>query len=256
MVIKKIPIIPQYEVERIRKIHHEGKAKEDFHNLFAGEYIGDIVYGANDGIITTFAVVAGVAGAALSPTIVLILGVANLFADGFSMAAGNYLARKSEKEYKKTERQREEWEIDKLPQEEKGEIRDIYQAKGFAGHDLERAVKIITSNRKVWVDEMMIGELKIMDDDIGHPLKNSLATFCSFAVAGAIPLIPYVLGLQGGLAFKWSVVATAVILFVVGSLRTLITGRRWWLAGLEMLSVGAVAATVAYILGYLLSQLV
>jgi len=101
MVIKKIPIIPQYEVERIRKIHHEGKAKEDFHNLFAGEYIGDIVYGANDGIITTFAVVAGVAGAALSPTIVLILGVANLFADGFSMAAGNYLARKSEKEYKK-----------------------------------------------------------------------------------------------------------------------------------------------------------
>lgn len=256
MAHKQTPIIPQYEVERIRKIHHDGKTKEDFHKLFAGEYIGDIVYGANDGIITTFAVVAGVAGASLSPLIILILGGANLFADGFSMAAGNYLARKSEKEYKKTERQREGWEIDKLPKEEKGEIRDIYEAKGFRGQDLERAVEIITSNRRVWVDEMMVGELKIIDVEDSNPLKNSLATFCAFAVAGAIPLLPYMIGLRGGLAFKWSIVATGVILFVVGSLRTLITGRRWWVAGLEMLSVGAVAATVAYVLGYLLSQLV
>ncbi len=255
MAHKRTPVIPQYEVERIRKIHHDGRAKEDFHKLFAGEYIGDIVYGANDGIITTFAVVAGVAGAGLEPIIVLILGAANLFADGFSMAAGNYLARKSEREYRKTERQREEWEIDKLPEEEKQEIREIYQAKGFTGAELERAVEIITSNRKIWVDEMMIGELKIMESEDGHPLKNSLATFCAFVVAGGIPLIPYIFLDTGQNNFGWAIAATGITLFVIGSLRTLITGKKWWLAGLEMLGVGTVAATVAYVVGNLLSHL-
>ena len=89
MALKKIPIIPQYEVERIRKIHHEGKAKEDFHNLFAGEYIGDIVYGANDGIITTFAVVAGATGPGLSPTHFFIFGGGEFIFHGCSFVAGN-----------------------------------------------------------------------------------------------------------------------------------------------------------------------
>lgn len=255
MAHKKIPIIPQYEVERIRKIHHQGKIKENFHNLFAGEYIGDIVYGANDGIITTFAIVAGVAGAALSSIIVLILGVANLLADGFSMAAGNYLARKSEQEYRTTERQREEWEIDKLPAEEKQEIKKIYQAKGFTGADLERAVTIITTNRKIWVDEMMIGELKIMESEDGHPAKNALATFLAFVIAGSIPLIPYIFLGENKNTFTWAIAATALTLFVIGGLRILITGKRWWLAGFEMLGVGAIAASVAYLIGNLLSHL-
>ncbi len=255
MAHKKSPIIPQYEIEQIRKMHHDGKAKEGFHNLVAGEYIGDIVYGANDGIITTFAVVAGVAGAGLEPIIVLILGAANLFADGFSMAAGNYLARKSEREYKRTERQREEWEIDKLPEEERQEIREIYEAKGFTGTDLERAVEIVTSNRKVWVDEMMIGELKIMEHEVGHPAKNAFATFVAFVIAGGIPLIPYMFLENSPNTFEWAIVATAITLFTVGGLRTLITGGRWWLAGLEMLGVGAVAASVAYIIGKLLGHL-
>lgn len=253
---KKTPIIPQYEVERIRQIHHAGKSKEDFHQVAAGEYIGDIVYGANDGIITTFAVVAGVAGAALSPIIVLILGIANLLADGFSMAAGNYLARKSEREYKRTERAREEWEVERLPEEERQEIREIYAAKGFTGPELERVVQVITSNKQRWVDEMMIGELKIVDGEENHPAKNALATFISFVLAGFVPLVPYVLGTQGVVAFRWAIVATALILFGVGGLRTLVTGKRWWLAGLEMLVVGLVAAAVAYVVGALIARLV
>ncbi|MBI5734133.1 MAG: VIT1/CCC1 transporter family protein [Candidatus Kerfeldbacteria bacterium] len=222
----------------------------------AGEYIGDIVFGANDGIITTFAVVAGVAGASLSPVVVLILGAANLLADGFSMAAGNFLARRSERQYEQTERQREEWETEKLPAEERQEIREIYQAKGFTGADLEKAVEIITSNKKVWVDEMMVHELKIISAESGRPLKNALATFVSFVAAGLVPLLPYISGLTGNLAFKWAIVATVVCLFTVGGLRTLITGIRWWLAGLEMLLIGTAAAAVAYAVGYLLGNLV
>ena len=167
----------------------------------AGEYIGDIVYGANDGIITTFAVVAGVAGAALSPSIVIILGIANLIADGFSMATSNYLARKSEREYQ--------------------------------------------------------GKLNESNSPENHknPIKNSIVTFFSFVIAGAIPLIPYVLGIRENL-FMWAIFFTSLALFTVGSLRTLITGIRWWLAGIEMLAIGAVAATVAYYIGYFLGNLI
>lgn len=253
---KRTPIIPQYKIEEIRQIHHQGKSQEDFHKLMAGKYIGDIVFGANDGIITTFAVVAGVAGASLSPAVVLILGSANLLADGFSMAAGNFLARRSERQYEQTERKREEWEVDRLPKEEKQEIREIYAAKGFMGADLERVVDIITRDKKVWVDEMMISELKIVGDEDNKPIKNAVATFTSFVIAGAVPLVPYIFGLAGNEAFKWAIVATAICLFMVGSLRTHITGIKWWLAGVEMLGVGAVAASVAYVVGYLLGNLI
>lgn len=166
-----------------------------------GEYIGDLVYGANDGIITTFAVVAGVAGAQLAPAIVVILGVANLIADGFSMATSNYLARKSEREY-------------------------IEKTSGGA----------------------------TADSDKGHPLHNALVTFVAFVVAGAVPLLPYIFGVDKNV-FYWAIFSTSVALFTVGSLRTLVTGIRWWLAGLEMFAIGAVAAGVAYGIGNLLGNL-
>ena len=117
--------------------------------------LGDFVYGATDGAVTTFAVVAGVVGASLSPSIVLILGFANLLADGFSMAVGNYLATKAQREYIEKARKREEWEIDNLVEQEKQEIRDIYTKKGFKAELLDEIVKVITSRRKVWFDTMM-----------------------------------------------------------------------------------------------------
>ena len=117
--------------------------------------IEDFVYGATDGAVTTFAVVAGVVGAALSPSIILILGFANLFADGFSMAIGNYLGRKFQKEYMEKERRREEWEIDNLVEQEKQEIRDIYTKKGFKAELLDEIVNVITARRKVWLAQPM-----------------------------------------------------------------------------------------------------
>ena len=122
--------------------------------------IEDFVYGATDGAVTTFAVVAGVVGAALSPSIILILGFANLFADGFSMAIGNYLGSKSQKEYMEKERRREEWEIDNLVEQEKQEIRDIYTKKGFKAELLDEIVNVITSSTKSmgrYNDERRIG---------------------------------------------------------------------------------------------------
>jgi vacuolar iron transporter family protein len=158
-------------------------------------YLRDLVYGANDGIITTFAVVSGVAGAALDPLVVIVLGVANLLADGFSMGASNYLSIRSDEA--------------------------VRAASGDA-----------------------VGE--------PYPARHGLATFGAFVVAGAVPLIPYVFGLPGS-AFAVAVVMTLATLFLVGALRALVTRLQWWRAGLEMLVVGALAAGVAYGVGFLVA---
>src|SRR3989338_7393378 len=154
----------------------------------SGGYLRDVIYGANDGIITTFAVVAGVAGAALSSGVVIILGFANLIADGISMGMSNYLGLKSQRDFEARERQREEQETEMWPEEERDEIRRMYAAKGFAGQDLERAVAIITSDKKRWVDEMMVGEFSVVTGSEETPWKHGLVTFGAFVIAGALPL--------------------------------------------------------------------
>src|SRR3989338_5875779 len=125
----------------------------------SGGYLRDVIYGANDGIITTFAVVAGVAGAALSSSVVLILGFANLIADGISMGMSNYLGLKSQRDFESRERQREEQETEMWPEEERDEICRMYAAKGFAGQDLDRAVAVITSDKKRWGNEIGRGQV-------------------------------------------------------------------------------------------------
>ena len=233
------------------------QASED-HKTESGAYIGEAVYGALDGIVTTFAVVAGVAGAKLSAGVVLILGFANLIGDGLSMGVGSYLSTKSKREYQQSEKERECWEIENYPEGEIHEIREIYRRKGFQGDDLDRAVKIITSDKEIWVTTMMNEELGIIEED-GHPFFNGLSTFVSFIIAGIIPLLFFILALAipslAQYSFLMSVVLTALTLFVVGSLRVLVTRSKWWRSGLEMLIVGGIAASGAYLVGYLLQGL-
>lgn len=233
--------------------HHQHRVHELLHQSFGGTYIKDVVYGANDGIITTFAVVAGVAGASLSSTIVLVLGFANLLADGLAMALGNYLGTKSEADYINSEKAMESWEVDNLPQEETAEIRHIYKQKGFTGQDLDRAVNIITSDKTRWVNEMMVSELGLTPEFDAHPGKKGLATFIAFTLAGLMPLVPYILGANN---FTASAAMAGLALFCVGSLRTIITHRHWFRSGLEMLFVGGLAASAAYLVGLLISTVV
>jgi vacuolar iron transporter family protein len=223
--------------------------------------IRDFVYGATDGAVTTFAVVAGVVGAGLFPSIILILGFANLIADGFSMAIGNYLGSKSQKEYMEKVRRREEWEIDNLVEQEKQEIRDIYTKKGFKAELLDEIVNVITSRRKVWVDTMMREELGLIEDK-KQPLDAAITTFAAFNLVGLIPLIPFVfLHVSGFListehAFLYSVIFTAISFFIIGIVRGKIVNKSLFRTGLSTLAVGGIAATVAYIVGYLLGMMV
>src|SRR3989344_265179 len=183
------------DVEASKKIHeHKEEGPQE------GQYLGEFVYGAVDGTVTTFAVVAGATGASLDFVIVIILGFANLLADGFSMACGNFLSEKTQVQYIAKERKREEWEIKNTPQGEIEEVRQIYKRKGFKGKDLERAVQIITSNKKVWVDTMMTDELGLIDSN-KSPWKTAAYTYIGFIIIGTIPLLAYVVSYMFG-AFR------------------------------------------------------
>ncbi|MCT8975374.1 VIT1/CCC1 transporter family protein [Clostridium sp. CX1] len=235
------------------------KAQEN-HNQEQGQYIKSLIYGGLDGIITTFAVVAGVAGAALSPSVVLILGFANLVGDGLSMAIGDYLSTKAETEYKEAERKREAWEVEHYPEGEKQELMELYIEKGIAEEDAKIVTEIFSKNKEAWIDIMMVEELGIIEEN-ESPVKNALVTFFSFGIFGLIPLIAYVfskfipsINSEGNMFFL-SCILTALTLFILGALKVKITGKNWIRSGLEMLIVGGLAAGAAYLIGALFSGL-
>lgn len=233
--------------EAIRR--HEARRQRA--EALGGPHVEDFVFGANDGIITTFAIVAGATGGALGTIVILILGFANLLADGVSMGASNYLAKRSRNDYIDSQREMEEWEVDHMPEQEKDEVRRIFQEKGIEGEQLDAVVEAITQNRPAWIDIMMTHELGLVDGG-SPPIKHGLATFGAFVVAGFVPLVPY-LFCSGESCFVFSAAAAGVTLFATGALRTLITGINWARGGLEMLGVGSIAAGVAYGVGRLIA---
>jgi VIT1/CCC1 family predicted Fe2+/Mn2+ transporter len=221
----------------------------------------DFVYGAFDGSVTTFAIVAGAIGASLSPMVVVILGFANLFADGFAMAVGNYQATRARIEYIQKERKREEWEIDHMAETEKDEIRDIYAKKGFTAELLDEIVKVITARKKVWVDTMMKEELGLIEDG-RKPLDTALSTVFGFVVIGIIPMIPFIFIHLTGLSslvsesFVYSIISTSVAFFLIGLIKGKIVKKSLLRSGLMTLLIGGIAATTAYLVGNALSNLI
>lgn len=223
--------------------------KDEPHGSQLGAYIHDIVYGANDGIVTTFAVVSGVAGADLAPYVVIILGFANVLADGLSMGLGNYLSSKSRNDNYQRVLKEELKEIEEIPEVEREEIREIFEAKGFAGDDLERVTAVITSDKKVWADTMMREEHGLSEEEDGKPWIHALMTFLAFVLFGSIPIAPYILPIAAESRFLVTVVSAGVALLLVGLLRSWVTRERLIRGPLEILSVGAVCAFAAYYVG-------
>jgi VIT1/CCC1 family predicted Fe2+/Mn2+ transporter len=222
----------------------------------AHSYLGDFVLGAVDGAITTFAIVAGAAGAGLSNGVVLVLGLANVLADGLSMASGNFLRARSDQQMVARFRRLEEMHIDSIPDGEREEVRQIYRNKGFEGEALDNIVEVITQDRRQWVDTMLTEEWGLQLTP-PSPWRAGLATFFAFLLAGLVPLVPLMISLQGHAAgtFVWSAVLTGVTFFAVGYARGHVVERRPWAAGLETLLIGGAAATVAWLVGRLLERL-
>jgi len=223
-------------------------------------HFDDFVYGSIDGAVTTFAIVAGIVGASLPAGIILILGFANLFADGFSMAAANYQASKARNEFVQMKRRQEEWEIDNLADQERDEIREIYREKGFKDELLEDVVRIITSRRKVWVDTMMKEELGLIENE-RNPMDSSVSTFVGFNIIGLIPLMPFIIFMIMGIdtnseAFIYSTISVLAAFFLVGMIKGKIVKKSMMRSGIITLIIGGIAAIVAYMVGYGLNFLV
>ncbi len=216
-------------------------------------YLGDAVYAAMDGIVTTFAIVVGATGASLASSVILILGTVNLLANGLSMAGGNFLGTRSEKEYLDKERKGELWEIENLSDEEREEVRTILLKRGIAQNLVDPLTKLITSDERLWIDFMMAEELGTPPTITISPWKTAASTLLAFIGAGLAPLLFYVVSLVFVENSRYvSFAATAASLFVVGVLRARVNKLSSIRSGIEVLLIGGAAAAVAYAIGYFL----
>lgn len=209
-------------------------------------YLRDWIYGGIDGAVTTFALVAGVVGADLSVRTILILGAANLVADGFSMAASNFVGTRTEHEERAHLETYERRQVRRMPEGEREEVRQILVNKGFTGDALEHAVAAYTASEDRWV-EFMLQEEYGLPTSLRSPWLAALATLSAFIVCGAVSLMPYVLSLPR--PFVLASILTGITFFAIGSAKSRWTQRAWWSLGLETTAIGGLAAAMAFFVG-------
>ena len=214
-------------------------------------YLRDWIYGGIDGTVTTFAIVAGVVGADLPGRVVLVLGLANLVADGFAMGAGNYSGTKAESDFYRRVLAVERKHIEMAPSGEREEIRQIFARKGFSGDDLERIVDVITSDEDLWAKTMAVEEYGL-SPAVKSPLLASFSTAAAFVLCGLAPLLSYLMAYS----FAACVVATGLVFFVIGAVKSRWSLANWAWSGLEMLLIGMAAAGISFAIGYALKALV
>lgn len=233
------------EILEVPRIYEE----ENWHSP-GGRAIRDIVFGVNDGIVSTIGFLVGIAGAFSSREMCLISGLAEVLAGAVSMFFGGYLSTKSQQEFFEHEIKREKREIEEMPAKEREEIRRIYRTKGFKDADeLDLVVERITSDKKIWLKCMIEEELGLILESMNHPLKVGTTVGLSFLAGGLVPLIPLIFFDITVHAIQVSVIFTAVVLFLLGALKTTLTRQKWYKSGLESLLIGMGAALIGFLIG-------
>ena len=219
-------------------------------------YLGEFVYGGIDGCVTTFAVVAGSVGAGLDSVIILILGFANLLADGLSISIGAYLSMKSEKDNMTKIRRQVRQMVEKQPEVAGQILRSIYADKGLVGSALDAVVKGIIPQVDETVKTILVEKYQQIEER-KSPFAVGLVTYLSFIAIGLIPLViylwDYLIGFPAD-AFTWACLLTSLGFITIGWLKTHLTETSRWKGVLETLILGAIAAAVAYFVGDLLEQ--
>jgi len=239
----------------LKEEHRPDKIRERIAARRGESPLGDAVLGAVDGIVTTFAIVAGSAGGRLSTEVVIVLGLANLIADGFSMAVSNFLGTRSRQEEVDQAKQDESWQIDSYPMGEYREVREIFARKGFRGPTLDRIVEVITRNRDVWIDTMLDEELNLQRVP-ASPWRAAVVTFIAFDLFGFIPLIPFVFpAFAPEHLFLASGGLSAAAFATLGIWKGVMLNRPPIRSGFQTLLIGSIAAALAYAVGALLHTL-
>ncbi len=254
MLVGGPDMVRRYSDDELVHAHRPDEIRRRLSEEPPESVLSDAVLGAIDGCVTTFSVVCGAVGAGFEPVVALVLGIANLLSDGFSMAVSNHEAVRAEMEVLEWLREEEERHIDEVPWGERQEIRQIFADKGFRGDVLEQIVDTICSDRRLWVETMLVEEHGLRKGT-PNPWRSSLATFGAFVTVGAMPLMPFMVpGWSVELRFGLSVAVAAVMFFAVGALKGVAVGRSPLGSGVRTLVSGGAAASLAWGAGWLLRE--
>lgn len=206
------------------------------------------VFGVNDGLVSNASLILGIAGATGNSSAVLLAGVAGLLAGAFSMAAGEYISMRSQREMFEYQIGMERAELDQYPQEEAAELALIFAAKGMDAVTARDVAEKLIADPDRALDTLAREELGLNPDELGSPWGAALASFMAFAAGAIIPLLPF-LFTRGTEALIYAIGLTCCALFAVGAAMSLFTGRNAWLGGLRMLAIGSAAGAGTYIIG-------
>jgi len=222
--------------------------KEDWHTP-EGKMLRDVIFGLNDGLVTTIGFVSGVTGAVFQSRVIVLTGIAQVIAGCVAMFIGAYLSNKSQEEFFLKEIARERREIKEIPDVEKQEIRDLYNDMGFLPNEVEMIVNRITSDEKLWVRFMMREELGILEEEMVKPLKAGVIMGSTFLIGGILPLIPYFFTDQIYLALKISVFLSLFAFFSIGAGKSTLTKNHWFKSGMQVTLLGGSAALIGFLIG-------
>lgn len=247
--------MPTPSRESLLSDHHPDAVRKRLATPVKASTLPDAVLGGIDGCVTTFAVVSGAFGAGFSPQVALVLGFANLLADGFSMAVSNYEAGQAQLAQIASTERIERQHIDLVPEGEREEIRQLFHAKGFEGELLEQVVETLCREPDRWVTTMLQEEHGLSSVGI-NPLRAALVTFSAFLIVGALPLLPYTIpSIATTTQFLASLGLACGVFLAIGMLKSAVYGLPAWRSGLRTLFMGSAAAGLAFATGYLAQRL-
>jgi predicted membrane protein (TIGR00267 family) len=226
---------------------------EEWHTA-KGRILREVIFGCNDGLVTTLGFLAGVTGSIVQKDVILLAGLAEIVAGAFSMSTGAYISSKSQREFYEMEIRRERREIEEDPQHEMDEIRQIYAERGFSDEEIDILVKRITSDKDLWLRFMLREELGLGDEAFSNPVRIGAIMGFSFLIGSFFPLAPYFF-FPPGTALVISSIVSLGFLFALGAWKTKITKMNWLKSGFEMLAVGTGCAAVGYAVGLFVSNL-
>jgi VIT1/CCC1 family predicted Fe2+/Mn2+ transporter len=207
------------------------------------------VFGINDGLVSNASLILGVAGASANTSIIVLSGIAGLCAGAFSMAAGEYISMRSQRELFENQIGLERAELEQYPEEEAAELSLIYQARGLSKLDADDFAHKMLLNKELGLNTLVREELGLNPDDLGSPWVAAFSSFITFAIGGAIPLVPFLFQISTNLSLYIAMVLTGMSLFLVGVVLSLFTGRNAFYSGLRMLCIGALAGSITFGIG-------
>jgi VIT1/CCC1 family predicted Fe2+/Mn2+ transporter len=227
---------------------------EDWHTP-KGRFIREVMFGMNDGLVSTIGFVAGATGALMQTRLVLLAGVASVVAGALSMGIGAYLASKAQRDFFESEKARERREIEEVPEIERNEIREIFTKLGFQKDEVEMIVRRVTSDKDLWVRFMMREELGILEESFDNPVMVGLLMAGAFVVGAVAPLLPYMMMENVLMALKVAVAVSLVALFIIGVGKTVLTKQPWLRSGAEVMLLGSLAAGVGFVIGKIVATI-